>query len=124
MDGDDAREAQNRLTQPAHTEEQQQDADDNVKALADLLMKNDQRSAKDTHDHRERAQAGQRAPDGRTPAADVANGQDDSERFDPLDHTGDEGRHRGDSENCDRVHSYFSFGVTLDRLIHLYTAPE
>ena len=103
---DDPGEPQDGLAEPTHAEEQQQNADDDVKGLVDLVSEEDQGGAEDDDDDREGGQRGEDTPEGRTPAAGVADGEDDGEGLHPLDEAGEERWHRRNREGDEHRRSW------------------
>jgi hypothetical protein len=79
---DDAGGAQDRLVQPAHAEEQQQDADDQLQQLERYRL---ERAAERGDQRGQRGEPRGGAEQRRAPAMDGADGEHDRERFDDLD---------------------------------------
>src|SRR6266545_3610085 len=110
VQGDDAREAQHRLAQPAQPKEQEQRAHEAEEEL--LGYDGDQRHAERGHDDRQRRGRERGADERCAPAARETDREHDRRRLDELDRARDEGWGRRDGEG-DHVHPYCSTHTSL-----------
>ena len=91
VERDHARRTQDRLSQPAHAEQEEQDSDDELKEMERNAVKD--RSERH-HNDRQYGKACERARAGRAPAANGGDSQHDGQRFHRLDQRSKErGRH-------------------------------
>jgi len=81
MERNDSRRAEDRLSQPAHAEQQQQDPD---RELKEMQRDKIEQRAEQQHDEDEQHKASERSKPGRTPAANSGDRQQDGQRLDGL----------------------------------------